>query len=170
MEVNPDVFDALQAEKQELDILIENGVKFKTPIRSWLRLLSKTKERTFIIQQPYLGTLDYITAEYIRMDFSEERIKEDPLGESKRLALVNAKRCAHIIALCILNSKLKIALFSGVLTQYLLWRITPSKLFQIALLINTMSNIADFTNSIRLMSTNPRTTAPDLIEKKEPKA
>ncbi|MCZ2480005.1 hypothetical protein [Aquirufa nivalisilvae] len=156
-------FDSIQAERQEYDLLLHQGVKFTTPKRSILKYFSKQKDRTWVINQPFLGTLDYLSSIFIQMDFSEERIKENALNESKRLAAINTFRCAKIIAIAILNDKIRIKLFSNILARYFLWRITPSKLFQLALMINTMSNVADFTNSIRLMSVQ-RTAAPQLIE------
>lgn len=156
-------FDALQAEKNELDLLIDRGVEFTTP-RMITGLFSKKKERVHLIQQPYLGTLDRLSAEFIQMDFSETRLKEDPMNESKRLTLANARRCARIVAIAVLNNEFKIRFLTSFLTWYLLWRVTPSKLLQLTLLINSMSNVGDFTASIRLLSV-ARTTAPDRIEK-----
>lgn len=156
-------FDAIKAEQKQIDVLIDSGIKFTVPKRSVFAYFSKSKTRTFEIKQPYLGTLDYLSNEYIKMEFSEERIKLDPLNESKRLSLENAKRCARVVAIAVLNSKLKILLFTRILSHYFLWRITPKKLFELALIINTLANTADFTNSIRWMSVS-RTTAPNLIE------
>lgn len=157
-------FDNIRAEKQELDTLIERGMTFTVPVRSILRYLGKT-ERSFIIRQPYLGTLDYLSREFIDMDFSEEKLQGNAMGESKRLIAHNARRCARVIAIAILNSKWRIKLLAPLLASYLLWRITPDKLFKLTLLINTISNVADFTNSIRFLSVT-RTTSPALMEKK----
>ena len=164
----------IEREKKELDLLIEKGVSFKVPKRSFLKYFGE-KERSFEIHQPYLGTLDYLSAEYINMEFSPEKVddssdKTNWLNESKRLQAVNSKRCAKIIAIAVLNSKYKIKFFSGILSNYFLWRITPEKLLSISNIILLISNISDFTNSIRLMSIHPTTTAPKLIDMAQPQA
>jgi len=164
-----DVFDAIRAEKAELDTLIEQGMTFEVPKRSLLRFIGKSK-RTFLISQPYLGTLDRLSAEFIQMSFSEDKLKADPIGESKRLMHQNARRCAKVVAIAILNSSWKIRLLSGLLARYLLWRITPQQLFNLTMIINRISNMADFTNSIRFLSISNRTTAPGLIEETKTEA
>ena len=156
-------FNALEAEKNEIDILIDRGVSFKTPKRSLLRYLSKKKEREFRIKQPYAGTLDILSGIFLKMEFDEEALSADPLGESKRLAAKSAKLCAKVVAIAVLNDKTMIRLFFRIMTRYFLWRITPSTMLQLALIINQMCNFRDFTSSIRLMS-GTRTTKPNPIE------
>ena len=51
----------------------------------------------------------------------------------------------------------------GELTRLFAENVKPSKLMQLTLLVNTMSNLGDFMNSIRLISTE-RTTMPIRIE------
>lgn len=155
----------LRKEQNELDLLIGRGVDFKVPSRSVLRYLG-TKERVFKIRQPFLGTLDRLSAQFIKLDLDEKALQEDPIAESKRLQARNAKRCARIAAIAILNNRLGILFLSRLLGWYLLWRMTPRKLYELAYVINLMSNMADFTNSIRLMFP-ARTTAPSRIETPE---
>jgi len=163
---NEEQFDALQAEINESRILIEKGVQFKVKKQSLLKYLSKNQERNFIIQQPFLGTLDLISELFLKINFDEELIKANPLSESKLLVSKTAKICSLVVAISVLNNRILIKLFSKILASYFLWRLKPSDLFNIALIINQINNYGDFTNSIRLMSII-RTTAPNLIEKKQ---
>jgi hypothetical protein len=157
-------FDQLKAEKAELSTIIERGASFSVGCRSLLSRLIRKKERRFVIYQPYLGTLDYLSAEFIQMDFDQARLNGDGYNEAKRLASVNARRCARIIAIAILNRKLGIKYLTRPLASYLLWRVTPAKLYQLAMLISQMSNLVDFIGSIELMSIQKRTTDPTPIE------
>ena len=166
MSAQEQLFDALKAEQNEADVLIDKGMFFKVPKRSLLKYLSKNKERTFLISQPYLGTLDLITQIFLSINFDEEVLKESPLSESKKIVGQSVKKCAQVVAITMLNSHWKIRLFSSVLATYLLWRVTPSKLMELAVTINRMSNLGDFINSIRFMSV-VRTTTPKLMEKKQ---
>lgn len=160
--------DKFQAEQQEISILLNKGVKFSTPKRSFLKHLSKKKERDFYIFQPYLGTLDHLSELSLQMKIDEKVYESDDMFERlqgyKILASKTARLAAKMAAISVLNSRWKIKLFSGILAGYFLWHIQPTHLLQLAMLINKMSNFGDFTNSIRLMST-ARTTAPkSLIE------
>ncbi|MBN8820759.1 MULTISPECIES: hypothetical protein [unclassified Spirosoma] len=161
----PDTFNAMLAEQAELNTLIERGVQFTVQKRSLLKWLGKP-ERTFELKQPFLFTLDQLSAEFVLMDFSEDRLKQNPLGESKVLAHINAKRCARIVAIAVLNRRWKIRFLGPLLAYYLADRLTPTKLFQLVILINQISNLGDFTNSIRFLHAS-RTTAPALIETPE---
>lgn len=159
-----DEFDKVRAERKELDILLDKGMHFTVEKKSALRYFGK-KERKFVIRQPYLGTLDKLSSIALGMEINENKIQEDTLGEVKRLSVENVKKCSEYVAVAVLNSGWKIKLFSKILSKYFLWRLNPSKLFEIVYIINQLSNFLDFTNSIRLISAT-RTTAPkqDLVE------
>jgi len=160
--------DLIQKEREgkELDILLEKGMRFTVPKKSLLRIVGG-KERSFYIYQPYLGTLDLLSREFLEMEISEEKLQKNPIQEAKSIALTSAKRCARIVAIAVLNNRTKVALFASILTWYFLWRITPTKLFQLTIIINKMNNYGDFINSIRYLSTTNRTTSPTLMEKRK---
>lgn len=161
--MNEQIFDALKAEKNEADALIDKGLEFTVPVRSLLRFVTKKKERVFVIHQPYLGTLDIISRLFLEIKIEEEFLKENPLVETKRIAVESARTCAIVVAVAVLNSKWLIRFFSKPLADYFFWRLKPDKLLQLALIINQISNLGDFISSIRLMSA-VRTTTPRLIE------
>lgn len=146
-------FDAIKAERNEINSLLEKGVKFKVGKRAWK------------LHEPYLGTLDHISALAIKINIDQKTLTDDPLSESKRLVGKSAKIAAKIVAIAVLNNRFKIKFLTGILATYFLWHITPRKLLELALLINTMGNYGDFISSIRLMN-SARTTAPNLVEMK----
>ncbi|MDQ6482220.1 hypothetical protein [Dyadobacter sp. LHD-138] len=155
-------FNSYEAEKIELDTLLDRGIEFTIETKS---IFGKKKTKKFLIQQPYLGTLDHLSEQFIEMNFSEEAIKEDWMQEGKRMIAADAKRCARIAAIAVLNSKWKIKFLTGIYANYFLWRMTPKKLMQLTTIIFQISNIADFINSIRYLAIQTRTTSPALMEK-----
>lgn len=157
-------------EHQQIQILIERGTYFDVEKKSLLRLLSEKKQWRFMIGQPYLGTLDFLAECFVQMRFDEKRIEADWLGESKQMMRANAKLCAKIVAISWLNSKWGIRFLLPAATNFFLWRVTPKKLLQLSHIIFQMSNLPDFTASIKLMSLDLRVTAPNLMEGKAPEA
>lgn len=158
----------IAAEQQQLDVLLDKGMFFDVEKRSLLRFIGK-KERRFVIKQPYLGTLDALSNEFIKMEYSEDELKKDPFGESKRIVEHNALRCGRVIAIALLNSQWGIKLFTRILANYFVWHLNPQKLLDLTMMINTMANIPAFINSIRYLSVEKRTTKPILIEETSPK-
>jgi hypothetical protein len=161
--MQPDNPASTQLEESELDTLIEQGVTFTIPKRSLLRYLGKP-ERTFLLRQPYLRTLDRLSKEWIKIDVSLDKLREDFVAEGKQMALQHAIRYSRIIAISYLNSEWKIRLFGWLVAYYFSCRITPQKLLSLTLLINETSNLVDFINSTRLMSANRATTTPARVE------
>jgi len=161
-----DIFDTYQAEINEANVLIDNGMKFSIEKQSFLKHFSKSKKRTFVIKQPFLGTLDIISALFLSINFDESMLEENFLSASKEIVAKSVKTCALVVAISVLNSRLKIKFFSKVFSKYLLWRMRPSDLMKMSIIIHKINNYGDFINSIRLMSTI-RTTAPNRIEENQ---
>jgi hypothetical protein len=182
--------EKINAEKQELNLLINNGMTFtieRTVYRRPAGFCSFLKRRVpekesiqFKIEEPTLSTLDRLAAEQIDLVIDETIMQSDAgITEAKKLTHDHAGRMARILAIAVLGQDyLKpIQIGSRVkyeyddkrldeLTELLKNNIKPSKLVQLTLMVNTMSNLGDFINSIRLMSAT-RTTMPTLIEVKE---
>ena len=153
----------IDKEREALNALLDKGIKFEIPRRKMFG--RERKPRYFTIRQPYLGTMDHLAELFLEMNMNEDLIKADPLAQSRKLAYENSRRMSRVVAIAVLNSYWRIKLFSGILSRYFRWKITPSRLFQLTMIINTISNVGDFTNSIRLLSI-VRTTEPkaDRIE------
>ncbi len=154
---------ASEKERKTYAALINKGLDF-TVDRSGL--FRKRKPRTFHIKQLYLGTMDLVSEAFSRLEIDEVALAEDPLAEGRRLEHLHAREMARIVALAVLNGKWKIRLFGRLATSYFLWRVNPTKLYQLAMIINTLSNTPDFVNSIRLLSIVR--TAPPKADRIEP--
>ena len=178
----------LEQERSELNALIGRGVSFEVKDveikhKKYLWGLVKKKTlvpitRKFVIEEPTLGTLDRLSAEWIEFAFDEEEIKaDDGMVKARTMANKHALRCAKVIAIAVLGSDcLMPKIGKGGVIKYtedterlaelssLFARaIKPSELYQLYVLINAMCNLGDFLNSIRLMSAD-RTTKPIRIE------
>jgi len=179
---------SLEQEKNELNTLINKGVQFEVvdhevEVRRKLFGLIKKRvvvevKKQFKIEEPTLGTLDRLSAEWIAFSIDEEALKsEDGMQKARTLAHEHALRCAKVIAIAVLGSDylLPVAGKGNViryvenkkqleyLTDLFARTIKPSTLYQLTVLIGAMSNLGDFLNSIRLMSTD-RTTMPIRVE------
>lgn len=135
-------------EEKTVDVLLNEGIDITIKKRSVLRFIGK-KQRAFRIRQSYLGTVYAISKIAISMDFDETLIQKDPFFESKVLAEKHIKAMALVIAIAILNSKLKIRLFKNILASYLLWHLTPEELSKLVMFIAELNNYSDFMSSIR---------------------
>lgn len=166
--------EKLLYEKHELDILISRGVDFdvKAKVREkrtgilgrigFRKLVEKTVK--FNIQEPTLAVLDKIAVEQLNFAFDEKDIKENGVQVAKKLVSLHGKKMARIVAIAVAGQQnLKNTKLINELTNLLFENVKPSQLMQLAMLINTMSNLGDFMSSIRLMSA-ARTTMPILIE------
>lgn len=181
--------DNIRAEQEEIQKLIRNGMSFTVERRLYRRkpgfwgLLRKreliTTQEKLIVQEPTLAILDEIAAEQIEISIDEEKLTADNLQNVvNRLRYEHSRRLARIVALHVIGEDYFICTQKGAAVQYKkdtkrLEELTdliqhgtkPSYLVQLAEMVSTISNMADFTNSIRLMSAN-RTTMPILIEQK----
>ncbi len=180
--------DKLKQERAELNSLIHQGVSFEVQdvevqCKSYFFGLKKKKvlvpiTRKFIIEEPTLGTLDRLSAEWLEMAIDEEELKgDDSIVLAKKMTQKHALRFARVVALSVMGSSYMIPTIGKgnavkytpdlerleELTSLFALRIKPSELYQICMLINAMCNLGDFLNSIRLMSAN-RTTSPIQIE------
>lgn len=179
----------LELEREELNRIVNNGVTFEVEDveamvtkRSFFGLFKKRElvkvAKTFKIEEPTLGTLDRLSREWVEFAIDEESLKgKDGMKEARTMVNHHAKRCAKVIAIAVIGSEYEIPVTdkNGVvrmredvkrlneLTSLFTRRIKPSRLYQIYILIQTMCNLGDFLNSIRLMSAD-RTTMPIRIE------
>jgi hypothetical protein len=179
--------EMINAEKREIDLMLEKGVsitierKIYKRIKGFKGFLGKriaiTEQKKYTIQEPTASTLFRIASEQVQITINEaDLISENSLQVAKKLAFENARRMAKILAYAILGEDYVIAIKKGEgyryeyddkqleeLTEILFTSVKPSKLLEYSLLVNSMCNLGDFTNSIRLMSAN-RLTMPIRVE------
>lgn len=182
-----DLSRKLEQERSELSVLLNKGIEFEVEDtrfeveKRFFGLIKKRVpvkfKRSYKIGELTLGTLDRLSAEWIEFEINEQEMAtDDRMKVAKSLAYNHSLRCAKIIALAVLDSDYLIPVHSGgfvkykedveklkELTDLFARTIKPSELFYLISIINLMSNLGDFTNSIRLMEV-ARTTTPDRIE------
>jgi len=144
-------------EQKAVNTLLSQGVKFEIDAKGLVRIFKK--KHSFMLRQAYLGTLLMLSKYYLKVGFDEKKLVDDPLGVSRLEITKSAKTLAMIAAIGILNNKTKIRLFARPFAKWLLWRLTPNKLYELSMTIVVLNNTGDFINSIRLMSAL-RVTAP----------
>lgn len=178
----------LEKEQAELNALIQKGVTFEVKDiqvvteKRFFGLIRKKREeevtRQFTIVEPTLSTLDRLSAEWIQFTIDENVMQSDnAMVQARTMAHSHAIRCARVVAIAALGvDRLKRSTEKGVtrwvedvekldaVTDLFARTIKPSRLRQLATIVNAMSNLGDFLNSIRLMSTIDRTTMPIRIE------
>jgi len=175
--------EQINTERNELNVLIKNGVVFDLDCVTYehkgffRKKQPVNKTLKFSIQEPTLSTLDRLSAEQIDLVIDEKVLSSEvAISEAKKLTSKHCLRLAKIVAIAVLGQdyvkgKQKGSFFKysydnkalDNLTQLFFQFMKPSQLMQIVVLINTMSNLGDFCNSIRLMSA-VRTTMPIRIE------
>lgn len=177
----------INAEKNELNTLIDKGIHFDIERTIELKQngffgifkkrYSKTESLRFVIKEPTLAVLDLMSYEQIDLKIDETIMSSDSgIQEAKKMTSEYGKKLARIVAIAVLGqdyikTKKNGSGFSykhddkrlDELSELFFIHIKPSKLLQLAIMVNTMSNLGDFTNSIRLMSAS-RTTMPIRIE------
>lgn len=150
--------DKSKIEQLAADRILENGVRVKVPAPFFLRVFGK-KQVSLLIRQPYLGTLMHISRLALRAGFDFEKIDQGEIDAAHRLVSEHAGTASRIVAVSVLNSKVKINLFTRLLSGWLKYKIKPRKLAEITMTIVLLSGIQDFTSSIRLIR-SLRVTAP----------
>lgn len=177
----------LNQERNELNILIDKGVNFEIErtinvrqngfLGYFKKRYQKTEKLQFTIKEPTLSILDLLSNEQIDLAIDESIMSSDSgIQEAKKMSGKHGQTLARIVAIATLGQDYIKTKKNGSsfiykyddkklneLQELFFIHIKPSKLLQLAILVNTMSNLGDFTNSIRLMSAS-RTTMPIRIE------
>ena len=150
-------FDARAAEARELAVLLDKGFEFQV------------RKKKYLIKQPYLGTLDYLAEQFLKLDVNREILESgegrEIFDEQKRMLVErkNTRIAARIVSIAVLNSRWKITFLTWFYARMFRWSVTSSDLMKLTGIILRASNLQDFSTSIALMSVN-RTTAPRAIE------
>lgn len=172
--------ESLQQERNELRLLINEGVAFtvsyfeKVRIGGWWRRLALLfcrgqkytiveRQRNFVVKEPTAFTLDRLSAEYIELVMDEAKVKEAPRQEARRLFSKHNRRMARIVAIAVLGNQWEDKKQLGELTEFFSRWLKNSQLWELVQAIDLTNNLADFMNSMRLMS-SARTTMPTRIE------
>lgn len=161
-------------EKTELNLLLQKGVSLELEYKEiisprlwqfWKRKKTEIKKITLVFREPTLAVLDRVSLEIQNLDFDEKRLMSENVDvvmrEGKRIAFKAIKPLARIIAIFALREKLFIrqnrtyiedTAALDKLTQIIIYALEPSKIEQLISCLTSLSNIAGFLNSIRLLA------------------
>lgn len=93
----------------------------------------------------------------------EAKIKESPRQEARRLYTKHSRRMARIVAIAVLGNQWEDKKLLAEHTEFFSRWLKNSQLWELVQAIDLTNNLADFINSMRLMS-SARTTMPTRIE------
>lgn len=186
MSDNNDEIKALEREREELNLLVQRGVKFdvttkirrrKKGLRGFFSRPETVNEtHTFEIHEPTLSVLDRISALSLAIAIDEATIKaegEAAITEARQVTKENIMRMARVVAIAVLGEDYyvtEVNRFGKVkkynddkeldrLTALFFHSVKPSVLVGLVAMITGMSNLGDFINSMRLLS-GARTATP----------
>lgn len=175
--------ETLQRERSELQKLRDTGVTFdvdityqrrKPGLLGYFRKRERyTEKKVFVIKEPTLATLDRLSTLWLDLAIDETKLNDSEyFNTAKQLAAKEAYKLAEVVAVAVLGEDYYDTTNKGGyfvrkpnekrlkrLASLFAHTVTPSQLLTIAILLTNVSNLGDFTNSIRLMSAT-RTSDP----------
>ncbi|MDO3641976.1 hypothetical protein [Mucilaginibacter sp. L3T2-6] len=136
--------------------LLDRGIKVPVTAPLLFRLFGKRKINV-VVRMPYLGTLYRISALFLSMGISDDRLK-DMTGENiHNLFAKHGKTLTKIVAQALLNGWLTGWLFARPVAAWLYWRLNNVQLLTLADTLVSLTGSDAFTNTIRLVRMMKRT-------------
>jgi hypothetical protein len=123
--------------------ILDESKRFSIKTHGLLRVIG-IKRLRFGIKGLYLGTLILISKEITSITIKDG----NGIAQATSAMEMNSKIMARIIALAILNNRLKIRLFKRILTSFLLWSLNAKNLSDLVHLVLDQMNVLDFFSSI----------------------
>ncbi len=148
-------------ELQAAETILENGVGVNIPAPFFCRVFGK-KEIHPKLYQPYLGTLLHISKLSLKAGFNFKGIDTGDLDAAQEFMNKHIPVACKVVAAALLNSRVKIFLFSKILSWWLVDRLKPKRLVKIIITYNMLNGVQDFTTSIRLIRSLTMTTPTNL--------
>jgi hypothetical protein len=176
----------LEMEREELNLLIQRGLKFNVTLKSRKRVKEikgffgkkeiSEEIMTFEMHEPTLSVLDRISDVALDMVINTDELKEcgeEIISKAEELVKGNSKKLALVVAIAVLGEDYYITEItqSGKikrrnndkelerLADLFFHTVKPSKLAGLASAVTNISNLGDFIASMRLLS-GTRTTQP----------
>ena len=150
----------MDTEKLAAEVLLDKGVAWRLPAPWFLRIFGKSTVR-LSIKPLRLGTLLELSRLYLAMGITEEKLS----GDVNQLIRSNVTMVSRIAAICILNSRIRIRLFTGILARFLQNRLTGNAMLELMMFVVTLSGASAFLSTIRLIGvmkmTSPRNLGPE---------
>ena len=144
--------DEARIQQRIADTLLERGVRFKIPAPFFLKLIGKKHEELVIYPLKY-GTLIAMSRLSAQLGADIEKLEGGSINEAMVLVNKHGDLVAKWIAIAVLGEKWKIERYTDKLAKKLTWRLTPSRLGELFLLVAMLSGVQDFTNIIRFLNT-----------------
>jgi hypothetical protein len=162
---NPDGAEQKALERKELDLLVGRGFRF--------HVTAGGRKKTFEIREPTAWVLDCLSALWLEMEPDDRLLSgEDTfLTASKQAVRKNARRMARVFAVATAGDPYSFFPFSRWvrrllhrarvkrLTRLFYHTLRPSMMKELSVYLLATGNLADFINSMRLLS-GARTTLP----------
>lgn len=169
-----------EQQKRFLHTIIGNGLSFTIDYSVLVRqkgilgffkkkVLEKRKEE-LVIKEPTLAVLDRVSEIIVGLDLSSVDKKDSDFSiEGYKLANKHSRDIARAVAILVLGEEYY-AVKGGNdkeierLTEIVFRSMKPSQIAEVALYVNTASNLVDFVSSMRLMKMSVTTTPTRRIE------
>mgnify|MGYP003604606284 CR=1 FL=1 len=151
----------IDIEKKAANLILKRGVKVQVLAPLFLRLFGK-KTMTITVRAPKSLTLVRIAEKYLSMRI--ENTNDLTLPESFQLLKFHSFKMTEIIAICLLDSTLKMWRMK-ILARFLSRKLTQEEINYLFHLIIVYGGVEDFINTIRLMEavriTKPMNLSPE---------
>ncbi len=147
----------MNTEKHAAEILLNRGVAWRVPSPWFLRILGR-KTVKIRVKALKLGTLLELSLLYASAGITAEDLSKKDQDEIIRSYM---KPVCMITAVCILNSWLRIKLFTKPVARFIRWRFSGNMLLEVMIFIATFSGYTSFLNTIGLIRDLKITTPPD---------
>lgn len=141
-------------EQHAAEILLDRGVAWEVPAPGICRIIGVRKIK-ISLKALKLGTLLEVSRRYAALNIKTEDLEKDPW----KLINKNLIQVCRIVAVCVLNSRLKIKLFTRPLAHFIRWRFTGNMLLEVMIFVANFSGLLSFTSTIGLIR-DLRITAP----------
>lgn len=162
--------DKIKTEQKAIDLMADHGITYQVP-RGKLIGIIKRKPLEFTLRHLKWGTQIEMAKHSLEMNI-EDVLKDETnpellVAKFKGIISHSSKPLSLYLATAILNDKGLIPLRKKVLAKRLIWSLTPKQMLDLTMVILSLSNMADFMNSIRL-SGGLRVTIPQEKETDKP--
>lgn len=148
-------------EKAAANALLDRGIAFRVPA-PWLLRLFRKKNFKITVKRLRLGTLVHLSTlealsplEPMKAGSEREKVIKDmgnePLTLPYKVIVENLKPVTRCVAACLLNSNIKIKLFSKLLARYLRWAVHTEQLQELVMWLFIYGRAEAFTTTTKLI-------------------
>lgn len=150
----------MNTEHKAAGTLLDRGIKVRVTAPLCLRVFGK-KTVMLIWRQPFFGTLARISELYLSMNISDVLLADLDNADLHPLVARHSKTFARIAAQGLLNGLVSGWILGRLVGFWLLWKLKPGTLLNVALVMAAMADKTAFTNTTRLVR-NMKITGPNL--------